>query len=155
MVELRENEHKTLLTIEKLGGKASVEQIMKESRLPDTTIMRAALTLQQKKIVEILEKKQTIIRLNDEGKLHAKRGLPERRLTNALKKLGEKGPLEKAIEKAGLEKQFVPIALGWIQRKKWASLNTKTNTLQTLEKPKVGNDEKLLKLLGEKEQATV
>lgn len=155
MVELRENEYKSLLTIEKLGGKASIEQIMKGSGLPDTTIMRAALTLQQKKIVQILEKKQTIIRLNDEGKLHAKRGLPERRLTNALKKLGEKGPLEKTIETAGLEKQFVPIALGWIQRKKWAILNTKTNTLQTLEKPKVGNDEKLLKLLGKKEQVTV
>jgi phenylalanyl-tRNA synthetase alpha chain len=155
MVELGENEHKTLLTIEKLGGKALVEQIMKESGLPDTTIVRAALTLQEKKIVEILEKKQTIVRLNDEGKLHAKRGLPERRLINALKKLGEKAPLEEAIEKAGLEKQFVPIALGWIQRKKWVILNTKTNTLQTLEKPKVGNDEKLLKFLGEKEQATV
>jgi len=155
MVELRENEHKTLLTIEKLGGKASVEQIMKESGLPDTTIMRAALTLQEKKIVEILEKKQTMVSLNDEGKLHAKRGLPERRLTNALKKLGETGPLEEAIEKAGLEKQFVPIALGWIQRKKWATLNTKTNTLQTLQKTEEGNDEKLLKLLGEKEQATV
>ena len=56
MVELRENEHKTLLTIEKLGGKASVEQIMKESGLPDTTIMRAALTLQEKNIVEFLKR---------------------------------------------------------------------------------------------------
>ena len=155
MVELRENEHKTLLTIEKLGGKAAIEQIMKESGLPDTTIMRAALTLQQKKIVQILEKTQTIIRLNDEGKLHAKRGLPERRLTSALKKLGEKETLEKAIETASLEKHFVLIALGWIQRKKWAILNTKTNTLQTLEKSKVGNDEELLKLLGEREQVTV
>lgn len=155
MVELRENEHKTLLTIEKLGGKASIEQIMKESSLPDTTIMRAVLTLQEKKLIEILEKKQTIIWLNDEGKLHAKRGLPERRLTNALKKLGGKGRLEKAIEKTGLEKQFVPIALGWIQTKKWAILNTKTNTLQTLQKPDEGNDEKLLNLLGEKKQTTV
>lgn len=155
MVELRENEYKTLLTIEKLGGKASVEQIMNESGLPDTTIVRATLTLEEKDLVEILEKKQTIIHPNDEGKLHAKRGLPERRLINTLRKLGGKAALEKAIEKAGLKKQFVPIALGWIQRKKWAILNTKTNTLQTLEKPKVGNDEKLLKLLGKKEQATV
>ena len=54
-----------------------------------------------------------------------------------------------------MKKQFVPIALGWIQKKKWAILNTKTNTLQTLQKPEEGNDEKLLKLLGKKEQAMV
>jgi len=155
MVELRKNEHKTLLTIEKLSGKASVRQIMKESGLPDATIMRAALTLQDKKLVQILEKKQTIIWLNDEGKLHAKKGLPERRLVDALKNLAEKAPLKRTIEKADLDKQFIPIALGWIQEKKWAILNTKTNALQMLGKPKEGNDEKLLKLLGEKEQTTV
>lgn len=153
MVELRENECKTLRTIEKLGGKASVEQIMKESGLPDATIMRTALTLKEKKLVRILEKKQTVIRLNVEGKLHAKKGLPERRLADALRKLGEKAPFKKVIEKADLEKQFVPIALGWIQRKKWVIFNAKANELQILGIPKEGDDEKLLKLLGEKEQA--
>ena len=155
VVELRENEYRPLLAIEKLGGKASVEQIMTGSSLPDATIMRAALTLQEKRLVRILEKKQTIIELNVEGKLHAKKGLPERRLTNALRKLGKKAPLEKTIEKAGLEKQFVLIALGWVQRKKWAIFNAKTSELQMLERTKEGDDEKLLRLLGEKEQATV
>ncbi len=155
MVELRENEYKSLLTIEKLGGKASIEQIMKESGLPDTTIMRAALTLQEKKIVEILENIQTIVRLNDEGKLHAEKGLPERRLINALKKLGEKEQLKKAIKKTGLDKQFVPIALSWVQSKKWAILNTKKGTLQALKKPEEGNDEKLLRFLGEQKMAVV
>jgi phenylalanyl-tRNA synthetase alpha chain len=155
MVELRENEYKTLLTIEKLGGKASIEQIMKESKLPAATIMRAVLTLQDKKLVEIGERKQTIVSLNDEGKLHAKKGLPERRLINTLKKLGEKERLRKVIKKTGLEKQFIPIALSWVQNKKWAILNTKKGTLQTLEKPEEGNDEKLLKFLGEQKRAAV
>lgn len=149
MVELRESEYKSLVTIEKLGGKASVEQIMNESGLPDATIMRAALTLQEKKLVEILEKKQTIIWLNDEGKLHAKKGLPERRLINALTKLGGKASITKAVEKAKLERQFIPIALGWLRRKNWAALDTKTNMLQLSEKQeKEGADEKLLKFLS-------
>jgi len=151
MIEFRENEYKTLLTIEKLGGKASVEQVINESRLPDATIMRAALTLQEKKLLRTLEKKQTIIELTDEGRLHAKKGLPERRLINALIKLSGKAPIEKTIEKAKLERRFVPIALGWLRRKNWAALNAKTTILQLLEKPqKQGADEKLLKLLYEK-----
>jgi len=153
MVELRENEYKTLLTIEKLGGKASVEQIMNESGLPDATIMRAALTLEGKKLVEILEREQTIICFNDEGKLHAKRGLPERLLIKALIKLGGKSSITKIVEKAKLERQFVPIALGWLRRKNWAALDTNTNMLQLLEEPeKEGADEKLLKLLNQEGQ---
>ncbi len=153
MVELRENEYKTLLTIEKLGGKASVEQIMNESGLPDATIMRAALTLGEKKLVEILEMEQTIICFNDEGKLHAKRGLPERLLIKALIKLGGKSSITKIVKKAKLERQFVPIALGWLRRKNWAALDTNTNMLQLLEEPeKEGADEKLLKLLNQEGQ---
>ena len=154
MIEFRKNEYKTLLTIEKLGGKASVEQITNESGLHDATIMRAALALQEKKLLKTLEKKQTIIELNDEGKLHAKQGLPERHLINALIKLGGKAPIEKTVENAKLERRFVPIALGWLRRKNWAALDTKTTMLQLLEKPeKEGADEKLLKLLNEKGQA--
>jgi len=155
MVELREPERKMILAIQKLAGKASVEQVIGESGLSNAAVMRTALTLQEKKLVKISEERQTIAELNDEGKIHAKKGLPERRLINALIRLGKRAVIEKIVEKANLEKQFVPIALGWIQRKKWATLDTKTNTLQIVEKPEEGNDEKLLKLLNEKGQATV
>lgn len=154
MIEFRENEYKTLLTIEKLGGKASVEQIMNESGLPDATIMRAALVLQEKKLLKTIEKKQTRIELNDEGKLHAKQGLPERRLIKALIKLGRKATIEKTIENAKLDRRFVPIALGWLRMKNWAALDTKTTMLQLLEEPEEeGADERLLKLLSGKGQA--
>jgi len=152
MVELRAQERKILLTIRRLGGKASAEQLISECDLSDAAVMRTALTLKEKNLVKIHEEKHRIVRLNNEGKLHAKKSLPERRLINSLEKLKGKAALEKIIENAALEKQFVPIALGWVQRKKWASLNSQANTLQMLEKPKEGNDEKLLKLLGEKEQ---
>ncbi|HVP93256.1 MAG TPA: phenylalanine--tRNA ligase subunit alpha [Acidobacteriota bacterium] len=155
MVELREHERKTLLAVEKLGGRASAEEIMNESGLPSAAIMRAALVLQEKKLVEMQETRQTVIELNAEGNVHAKKGLPERRMLNALKQLGGKATVERVVAKADLEKQFVPIALGWIQRKKWVALDSKTNTLQALEKAENGSDEKLLELLSEKKKIAV
>jgi phenylalanyl-tRNA synthetase alpha chain len=110
--------------------------------------MRAVFTLQERNLVKIHEEKQTIVKLNEEGKFHAKKALPERRLINALIKLGGKASLEKTVENAKLEKKFVPIALGWLWKKNWATLDAKTNALRILEKPeKEGADEKLLKLL--------
>jgi phenylalanyl-tRNA synthetase alpha chain len=155
MVELREQERKTLLAIEKLGGVASVAQLMEESKLTDTAIVRAALALKEKGLARIREEKQTVAALNEEGKIHSRKGLPEKRLINALSEMGAKATLQKTVEKANLEEQFVPIALGWIQRKKWAAFDAKTNTLQMLCKPKEENDEKLLKILGEKGQVTI
>jgi len=155
MVELREQERKMLLAIERLSGIASVEQVMKESEFSNAAIMRSALTLQEKELVELHEERRRMVKLNEEGKIHAKKGLPERRLINALTKLGEKGTLEKAVEEADLEKQFIQIALGWLQRKKWATFDAKKNILRMLKKPKAENDEKLLELLNEKGQAAI
>lgn len=155
MVDLRAHERKILSTLQKLSGKAPAEQLISESGLSHAAIMRAALTLQEKELVKVHEEKQAVMKLNDEGKTHAEKGLPERRLLNALTELGGKAGFEKTVEKAGLEKQFVQIALGWIQTKKWATLESKTSTLRLLGKPKEGDDEKLLRFLSEKEQATV
>jgi phenylalanyl-tRNA synthetase alpha chain len=144
MVELRAHEQKLLASLEKLKGKGSVENLMYESSLPDAAVMRSALTLQEKGLVKIHVKPQIVIKLNDEGKTHSQNGLPERRLVNAIVALGGKATLCKASEEAGLEKQFIQIALGWIQRKKWAIYDSKTNTLTTAATPKEEADEKLL-----------
>jgi phenylalanyl-tRNA synthetase alpha chain len=155
MAELRENERRTLSSLNRLGGRTSTEELIKESRLHDAAVMRAAMTLQEKNLVNVQEEKQTILKLNNEGKLHAKKGLPERRLIVALNKLGGKAARNEAFEKAGLEKQFIPIGLGWAQRKKWTTLDSKADTLQIAMKAEEGSDERLLKLLGEKENVSV
>jgi phenylalanyl-tRNA synthetase alpha chain len=155
MVDLRGQERKVLSVLSKLGGKAQLEQLISESGLPDAAVMRAALALQEKKLAKILEEKQMIARLNEEGKIHAKKGLPERRLLNSLRDLGGKAALEKVIERADLEKHFVQIALGWAQSKKWATFDSKTNTLQMLKTQDEGSDEKLLRMLSERGQAIV
>jgi phenylalanyl-tRNA synthetase alpha chain len=155
MVELREHEAHTLLTVGKLGGEASVEQLMKESGLSDAAVMRAAITLQEKGLAIIHERKETVVKLNSEGRLDVRKGLPERRLINALEDLGGTALRSSAFEKAGLEKQFASIALGWAQKKKWTMLDTKADVLQAIIKPELGNDERLLQLLNEKENVVV
>jgi len=155
MVELRENEQKTLLALQKLNGKGRIAQIIETSGLAHAAVMRAALTLAEKKLVTVHEQKQKVIELSEEGKQHAQRGLPERRLINALIELGGEAPVEKVVEKAQVDKKFVTIALGWLHRKGWATLEKK-RTLKTEKKTlPQGADEKLLSLLKEKGSLTV
>lgn len=155
MVELRENEQKTLLALQSLDGRAGIAQITETSGLAHAGVMRAALTLAEKKLVTGHEQKRRVIELTEEGKQHAQEGLPERRLINALIELGREAPVEKVVEKAQLDKKFVTIALGWLHRKGWAVLEEK-RVLKTETKmlPR-GADEKLLSLLGEKGTLTV
>jgi phenylalanyl-tRNA synthetase alpha chain len=156
MVYLREHEQKTLLALKKLDGKGEVEQIAEISGLAHAAVMRAILTLKDKRLIRVHEQKQHIAALNEEGKHHAKKGLPERRLMNSLIKLGGKASIAKVTKEAHLEERFIPIALGWLQRKGWAKIEEKGQLLKAL-KPKTarGTDEKLLSLLDAKGPVTV
>ncbi len=132
MVYLREHEQKTLLALKKLDGRGDVEKIAEVSGLAHAAVMRAVLTLKEKKLIKVHEKKQRIVTLNEEGEHHAKKGLPERRLIDSLIKLGGKAPTEKVAKDARLDKKFIPIALGWLQRKDWAKIEEKTRVLKAL-----------------------
>jgi phenylalanyl-tRNA synthetase alpha chain len=151
--ELRENEQKTLLALETLKGKAPVEQIVEVSGLAHAAVMRGVLSLTENKLIVTHEQKQTLVSLTEEGSCHAKNGLPERRLLNALTKLGGEAPANSVVAEAGLEKKFVSVALGWLNRKGWASI--KQGKLAPLMTPSLGDDEKLLQLLTKKSPLTV
>ncbi len=148
MSELRENEQKTLLTLEKLGGRSPVDQIVKAGVLAHAAVMRAALSLSTKKLLQVHEQKQMTITLSAEGREHAEKGLPERRLIRALIKLGSEATVEETVNEAELERNFTTIALGWLHRKNWVTL--KGNVLKTSREPPMEVGEKLLSLLQEK-----
>jgi phenylalanyl-tRNA synthetase alpha chain len=153
MVELRENEQKTLLALQKLSGKAGVDQITQVSGLAHAAVMRAMLTLGDKKLVTVREQKQRVVKLTDEGKQHAELGLPERRMIKVLIESGGKAETEFIVKKARLDQKFVPIALGWMHRKGWATVEDK-RMLKAKEKTiPQGADEKLLSLLNAKGSA--
>jgi len=155
MVELREAERKTLLAIQRLREKASAEQIVTETGLSDAAIMRAALTLQEKKLVKIREKKQTIIKLNKEGTLYAENQLPERKILDALYHKGGEALIAHIQQEIDIPSTAIPLALGWLVQKNWAVINKEKNTISLTkysraQKPPRGNDEKLLALLAKK-----
>jgi phenylalanyl-tRNA synthetase alpha chain len=147
LVELREHELRTLSVLARLDGKASVDELVRKGDLPDAAVMRAVMVLQEKKLVNVRESKRTVVKLSAEGKTYAEHGLPERRLMVALKELGGSALLDILIEKARLDKQLVPIALGWVRRKKWADFESKTGRLRMTGALEEGFDEKLIALL--------
>jgi phenylalanyl-tRNA synthetase alpha chain len=154
VAELRENEQKTLLALEKLGGRGRIDQIIEISDLAHAAVMRAALSLSTANRIQVHETKQTIITLSKEGKYYAKKGLPERRLIHALIKLGGVATVEEALREAGLEKKFLTIALGWLHRKRWATVERRDDKRILLldpsmrREPPLGIDENLLSLLN-------
>ena len=84
MVELRAQEQQLLTTLESLGGRASVEQLIDACGFPDTAVMRIGLTLQEKNLIAIHAQHQNAIKLTAEGEQYAKKGLPERNLIRAV-----------------------------------------------------------------------
>ena len=153
MPDLRENEQKTLLALEKLKGRAPVNQIVQISGLAHAAVMRAVLSLTENKLIVTYEQKQTLVFLSEEGNYHATNGLPERRLLNSLTKLGGEAKVNSVVEEADLEKKFLSVALGWLNRKGWATIQQ--GTLKSLKEPSLGEDEKLLQLLTKKSSLIV
>ena len=155
MVDFRAQELTLLSVLGKLGRKVSIDQLILESDLSDSAIMRAALVLKERSLIEIFAEPHTIVALSSEGILHAKKGLPERKLLNSVIEFGGTADLRKAYEKSGLSGQFEKIALGWLLRKKWCVFDSKNQLLKVSDLEKLvplGNDEKLLGyLLGKKQ----
>jgi len=151
VVELREHDQKTLEALRKLDGKGTVEEIAETSGLAHAAVMRAALKLSNKKLVQLQEQKRTTVTLNEEGRTYEEKGLPERRLIKSLIRLGGTAKIEKAVNNAKLQKSLVPIALGWLRKKNWATLSRKEKILRASEEPKEGTDEKVIRLLAKKD----
>jgi len=155
LASLRLNERKTLLALQELGGKASVEKIAEKSGLADAAVMRAALTLSTENLVSLHSQKYRVVSLTEEGKNYAKVGVPERLLTRALIKLGGQAEVEEATREAKLEAKLLPIALGWLKKKGWGMIKDQKCLLTAKAEPPLGNDERLLSLISERGSVVV
>jgi phenylalanyl-tRNA synthetase alpha chain len=158
MADLRAQELKILSTLEQLGEKASVEQLISEAKLSDAAVMRTALTLQEKGFVKIYAEPQTRIKLTDEGAQYAEKGLPERETINFLfKKESRELPISDIPEVIDIPPGAIPVALGWLLQKDWVTINKKENTIyaKTTEPPQKGTDEVLLEHLKKKVEVPI
>ena len=121
--ELSYNEKKVLITLDKLNGKSSPENILKSGEFnKEVEVMNAASWLQSKKLVKIEDHINTVYSLGKEGKNFVKNGFPEKRALEFISKKGGKSSLKEMS--SVLEKQEIPVAIGWLKRKGWTTINT-------------------------------
>jgi len=153
--ELSQNEIKVLLTLKKLKGEASPEDITKNGDFnQEVEVMNASSWLQSKKLVKINDRIKTVYSLESEGKQFLKNGLPEKRALMLISKQGGKASL-KDLSKV-LEANEIPVAIGWLKQKGWADIKKDKDTILeiTSEGKKAlkteTEEEKILKQLNEK-----
>ena len=158
--ELSQNEKKVLLALKTLHGTGSPEDIFKNGDFDqEVEVANAASWLQSKKLVTIEDHITTVYSLGKEGKRFLEKGLPEKR---ALKALSErKGMLSLKDLSGVLEKNEVPIAIGWLKKNGWATIRKEKETvLEITEKGKkecseVSKDEKTLNLLKKNDSVEI
>ncbi|MEM2123363.1 MAG: phenylalanine--tRNA ligase subunit alpha [Candidatus Bathyarchaeia archaeon] len=152
ILKLREQEAKVLRTIAEMNGSATLDEIIEKSGLESAAIMRAGLSLSKDKLLEIEERRVTIIKLTAEGLKYSERGLPERRMNQILKNLGGRAPLTKVAEIAGVDENLFVAAVGWLKKKRMAELKKEDDEISLIwiKPPLETSDEKLLKILKDK-----
>jgi phenylalanyl-tRNA synthetase alpha chain len=153
--ELSHNEKKVLITLQKLKGKASPEEIIKKGDFnQEVEVMNASSWLQSKKLVKIEDHIKTVYSLGKEGKQFLQKGFPEKR---ALKLISDKkGKVVLKELSTVLNKQDIPVAIGWLKKKGWATIKKDKDTiLEITDNGKKAlktetEEEKILSQLGEK-----
>ncbi len=153
--ELSRNEKRVLLTLKQLKGVGSPEVLLKTGSFSQQVeVMNSASWLQSKKLVTVKEYIKTVYSLDKDGEYFQKEGLPEKRVIKWLKNHQQKGSLKELSEV--LKPYEIPIAIGWVKRKGWASIS-KENGETVLTLTDAGsvaveqktNEEKLLDTLKE------
>ncbi len=99
-----------------------VKNIVENSGLEETEVLRALKFLKNKGIVQLSEKKEKLVVLDINGSLYLKKGLPERRLLHLL---SEKKALslDEARKTAGLSDNEFKAAIGALKKKALLTLS--------------------------------
>ncbi len=97
-----------------IGKSGSFDEIVKITSLQDVEVMRALQWLKNKGIASVKDESRDMILLGNNGTRYIKKGLPERRLLNAI---DGTMTIDEAAEKAGISKDEINIALGVLRRK--------------------------------------
>jgi phenylalanyl-tRNA synthetase alpha chain len=141
MVELLENEARVLKALRDSNGKSTLEQLAKTARLADSAIARAVLTLTNLGLVTEDVARRTELTCTQEGETSVSQGLPERRVIDVFPENGGSMPIDRAVERAGLDPKFVPIVTGWITRKGWGKIEKEDSGLTLVVEKKPGKDD--------------
>ncbi|MEW6062958.1 MAG: phenylalanine--tRNA ligase subunit alpha [Nanoarchaeota archaeon] len=143
---------KRVLPILKEGMK--LEQIQAEAKLTETEALRALQLLENKKLLKLNSVTKEIIKIDSNGRIYAKNGLPERQFVDTLR--NKILTLKEIKEKTKLSDEELSIALGVLKGKnalnlkkeKEIKINLNENGLKLLEH--ATSEELLLKKISEK-----
>jgi phenylalanyl-tRNA synthetase alpha chain len=154
---LRENEWIVLNVVSEIKNQVEMMEIVSRSELPDSTVMRAILSLVEKKLLSLSQIEETYVEMNEEGTQYAEYGLPERRALQALLDLGGEASQEEVMEYAKIPVEKIGITLGWLKRKDWISLSKTRQeiVLKAIGSQPIGSDEELIKTLSEEGRVKV
>ena len=108
LIELRENEYNIFSLLKKLKDTISLDEILKNTELNESTIIKTLLNLSKNKLVSIIEEKNAFLRANEEGLTYSQIGLPENRLVETAISAGGVIDLDEAIESTHIKKEMVP-----------------------------------------------
>lgn len=152
--ELHIYEKKLLQELEK-NSDVTPEEVAENTGMNIKSVMSAAGSLSAKNIIEVEKDVDEIISLTDDGEKYAESGLPERRVLDVLVKEKEI-PMAQLAQKAGIDKADAGIAIGWLNRKKWAKIDKgviKITDVGINSSEEMGDDEKFLLRLFEAKSA--
>jgi phenylalanyl-tRNA synthetase alpha chain len=128
----------------------SLSELQERTKLEEAAVMKAALWLSSKGLASIEEDRRAYVELGSEGHIFLKKKMPERRLIEALMRLGGKAPFNNVCREAVFDEKEGTIALGWAKRKGWVTIARTDGDLwlTVAEEPVEGADEKLIRFLS-------
>lgn len=145
MEELSREAREVLRRLREAGGTAQPQ----EWDMDQSAVMRGALALQERGLVEVKEEKRYRLLLTAEGKRCLEVGLPERRIL----RVADGVTPEEAGRMAGLKKEEVQVGVGWLRRKNLVTLEGKLLRLTEKGRSYLGQpmpeEEALLRLRSE------
>lgn len=152
---LSANEKRVLLALGQADAPAAPDDLVEPAGLSvGAEVMSATNWLAAKGLVSVDESGRVLVALDEEGRHHAERGLPERRAVRFLAEQG--GRASMGALSAALDKGEASIALGWLKRKGWADITKEDGDTVLVLKPGAedapeGPDEALLSRLAKGE----
>ncbi len=116
---LSSQEKRILLTLDRIGAAGTPEEIFEKGGFEHLVeVMNAASWLQSKELIRIEESAKKLYSIENREVLE--RGLPERRALDLISSKG--GTLGTSEMESVVDKQEVPIAIGWLKRKGLATI---------------------------------
>jgi len=118
---MNESESKVLKALAQSKNFLSAAEVAHAAKIDYGALMSLAAGLESQGLVEARKSESSVVELTAEGKAYAKKGTPEKRLAQALRKHGAVS-LEKAFEAADLSPAEKPIALKWAKQRNWIAV---------------------------------